>query len=86
MLHLIAFDDLDSEQARTCLALYQPGDLCVFVDHGHLVAAEFPLQGPGYLLGQPPLPPARRADLECIDYDRLVALTAEYGPATSWYS
>ncbi|HEX5677383.1 MAG TPA: hypothetical protein VFX91_05390 [Alcanivorax sp.] len=85
MLHLIGFDDLDSNIGRDCLAVYERGDLCVFVDQGHLVATDFPLEGPGYLLGDEGPPAARAADLETIDYDRLVALIAEQGPVTGWY-
>ncbi len=64
---------------------YHGGSLCVLVDHVHLLAAAFPLQGPGYLLGNEGPPAARTADLETIDYDRLVALIAEQGPVTGWY-
>ncbi|MBL4713479.1 MAG: hypothetical protein JKY64_02965 [Alcanivorax sp.] len=84
MLHLIGFDDLDSDTGRDCLVVYENGDPCVFVDQGHLVAADFPLQGPGFLLAEGP-PAARPADLETIDYDQLVALIAEQGPVTGWY-
>lgn len=85
MLHLIAFDDLNSDLARACLALYRDNDPCVFLDRGRLIAAEFPLRGAAYLLGDGEPAPAHPADLETIDYDRLVALIAEHGPVTSWY-
>ncbi len=85
MLHLIGFDNLESDTARDCLAIYEGGDVCVFLDQGHLVAAHFPLRGPGYLLGDNGPPVTNPADLETIDYDRLVALIAEQGPVTGWY-
>ena len=75
---------MDGATVGDCLAVDGGGDLCVFVDQGHLVAADFPLQGPGFLLAEGP-PAARPADLETIDYDRLVALIAEQGPVTGWY-
>ncbi|MCC4308973.1 hypothetical protein LL252_10365 [Alcanivorax marinus] len=84
MLHLIAFETLDAPLAEACLALYRDGDVCVFADGGALVAAAFPLRGPGYVLegAAPARPPA---GLETIDHDRFVALMAEHGPVTSWY-
>lgn len=89
MLHLIAFDDLDSDTARACLSQYRDGDLCVFADAGRLIAADFPLHGPAFILEDEPEHqgpvPARPADLETIDPDRLVALIAEQGPVASWY-
>ncbi|MBF1801426.1 hypothetical protein [Alloalcanivorax profundimaris] len=84
MLHLIAFEDSDSPLARQCLALYRDGDVCVFADGGALVAADFPLRGPGYLL-EGGAPAARPAALETIDHARFVDLMAEHGPVTSWY-
>lgn len=85
MLHLIAFDTLDSDTARACLSQYRDGDVCVFADAGRLIAADFPRRGDAYLLdGDGPMP-ARPTGLETLDHDRLVALIAEHGPATSWY-
>lgn len=81
MLHLIAFDSLSSPLAEQCLALYRDGDVCVFVDGGERLAADFPLRGPGYMLQN--ADPSTK--LETIDHHRLVALMAEHGPVTSWY-
>lgn len=85
MLHLIGFDDLDSATAEAFLTVYARGDTCVFLDQGHLVAVDFPLQGPGYLLDDNGPAPTRTADLEIIDYDQLVTLIVDQGPVTSWY-
>jgi len=91
MLHLIAFDDLDSDIARACLRQYREGDLCVFVDLGRLVAADFPLRGPAFLLqgtasleGDEPPPPSS-ASFTSIDYDQLIVLMAEQDSVINWY-
>ncbi len=84
MLHLIAFETLDAPLAEACLALYRDGDVCVFADGGGLVAAAFPLRGPGYVLegaapAYPPPPQENNAPA------RIVALIAGHRPVTSWY-
>ena len=85
MLHLIAFDDPHGDLATACLALYQNGDVCVFMDRGALIAADFPRRGPAYLLDGSEAPARCPADLSVIDADRLVTLIAEHGPVTGWY-
>lgn len=84
MLHLIAFETLDSPLAEACLGLYRDGDVCVFADGGALVATAFPLRGPGYLL-EDAAPAVRTGNLETIDHARFVELMAAHGPVTSWY-
>ncbi len=90
MLHLIAFDDLDSDIARACLQQYREGDLCVFVDLGRLVAADFPLRGRAFLLQEKALPeeepqPESSVSFASIDYDQLIVLMAEQDSVINWY-
>lgn len=97
MLHLIAFDSLDSDIARACLRQYREGDLCVFADLGHFVATDFPLRGPAYLLAgeglleregllkaDRPLPESSTT-LATIDYDQLIVLMTEQDSVINWY-
>lgn len=90
MLHLIAFDNLDSDIARACLRQYREGDLCVFVDLGRLVTVDFPLRGPAFLLQEKALPekeprPGSSAPFASIDYDQLIVLMAEQDSIINWY-
>lgn len=85
MLHLVAFDNPDSDTGRACLSQYRQGDVCVFADAGRLIAADFPRRGPAFLLDGDTPAPTRAAGLDSIGPDRLIELIVEHGPVTSWY-
>lgn len=85
MVHLIGFSRLDSDLGQAFQTLYQQGDICVFSDSGLMLADTLPLNGPGYLLEHDTLK-LPQSPLPVLNPDGFIALVAEHGPLTSWFS